>query len=140
MIASTNERKMAMMERDRVHWANDTFMKEGKNGHDSVDERTLEKGLTWSFMLPFCLFFWVILVVVMYYSRRGRDGNQNELRVALEAALEERKASGAADALAHDALVRDLLGAPAEVAPGGVDDVQNPNGVVDDAISTAKSV
>ncbi|CUG89113.1 transmembrane protein, putative [Bodo saltans] len=106
-IDSANERKMAIRERDRVHWVNDTFMKEGKLNHDSVDERTLEKGLNWAFMFPFCLFFWCLVSTVMYYGRKGRDEWQNSLLDTLEQQYQNQKET---DPL-KDASHRELLDA-----------------------------
>jgi hypothetical protein len=109
MVDSANERKMAMRERNRVHWANDTFMKEGKLNHDSVDQRTLEKGLNWAFMFPFCIFFWCLLSTIMYYGRRGRDEKQKVLVDKLERQYQQQKLTDPETAASHQRLVEDLL-------------------------------
>lgn len=114
---SANQRKMAAMERDRVHWVNDTFMKEGKNGLDSVDERTLEKGLNWAFMFPFCLLSSAVIGVIMFFSRRGRDDHQNSLRNALEARYARRQQEEASAAAAHGFLVQQLHGTSSGKGP-----------------------
>lgn len=106
MRDTRDERAFVELERSRVQWINDIFMSAGKHGRpDTSDERTMENGLEYAFLLPYCVLGWIFLMTLCYFALYGRAEKTQQMVENYEAKLAASKAQLEASKAAHDEIM-----------------------------------